>query len=238
MIDSNFTKILNSQPTHRIDTNQMVPAIERPEVAAQGFRQNAPQQNKDAKVATDTFELTDEEKKIIQELKARDREVRVHEQQHRAAAGQYARSMSFDYQVGPDNQRYAVGGQVNLDTSAIPNDPEATIEKMKQIKRAALAPAEPSGKDRQVAAQSDREIMKQQAKLEKLKREEAAEAYAASGQSFIQPTINIMQAWLLFQHFSDMPAIDQAFYKNKRFIHPALYLSVKSVLNFHLIKII
>jgi hypothetical protein len=48
----------------------------------------------------------------------------------------------------PDGCDYALGGEVAIDTSAIAGDPEATLRKMEQIRRAALAPANPSGQDR------------------------------------------------------------------------------------------
>ncbi len=194
MMNSNSLEILKTQPASRIDTSQFTPPVNRAEEFPEKLQKDTSLQVNDQKSPMDRFELSDEEKKIIQEMKARDREVRVHEQQHQAAAGQYARGMSFDYQVGPDNKRYAVGGQVNLDTSEIPGDPGKTIEKMKQIKRAALAPAQPSAKDRQVAAESDREIMAQQAEIVKQKRKEAIEAYTTHGQMNAKPMINIMQS--------------------------------------------
>jgi len=132
---------------------------------------------KKSKFDQDAFKLDEAEKKTIQKLKERDREVRTHEQQHKAVAGQYATGMSFSYQTGPDGHQYAVGGQVQLDTSAIPNDPKATIEKMKQIKRAAMAPSQPSSKDHQVASESEQEIVRQQAKLQKENNKKANEGY-------------------------------------------------------------
>lgn len=96
------------------------------------------------------------EQQEIRELSARDREVRAHEQAHAAVGGQYAGAASFDYQRGPDGVRYAVGGEVPIDVGREPT-PEATIEKMQVVKRAALAPAEPSAQDRRVAAEASRQ---------------------------------------------------------------------------------
>ena len=96
-----------------------------------------------------------EQDKRVQELRQRDSAVRRHEQAHLAAAGQYAiGAPSYGYVTGPDNQRYAVSGEVRLDISAIPDDPEGTIRKMEQVKRAALAPSDPSGQDYAVASQA------------------------------------------------------------------------------------
>lgn len=99
--------------------------------------------------------LTSEERAEVKELKQRDREVRRHEQAHQAAAGQHALGgASFEFTTGPDGKRYASGGEVSVDTSAVAGNPQATIAKMQQVRRAALAPAEPSSQDRAVAAQA------------------------------------------------------------------------------------
>ena len=96
---------------------------------------------------------TSSEYRELQHLKQRDREVRQHEQAHIAAGGAYVRGgASFSYATGPDGQRYATGGEVKIDTSPVPGDPEATIRKMQAVRSAATAPAEPSAQDRAVAA--------------------------------------------------------------------------------------
>ncbi|MBN1578247.1 MAG: hypothetical protein JW913_16930 [Chitinispirillaceae bacterium] len=99
-----------------------------------------------------TEELTPEEQKQVAELKRRDREVKAHEAAHIAAGGGYVGGAQFSYQSGPDGKRYAVGGEVSIDTSPVNDNPEATIRKMQTVRRAALAPADPSGQDRAVAA--------------------------------------------------------------------------------------
>ena len=96
--------------------------------------------------------LTESELRQIQELKNRDTEVRTHEQAHLSAAGQYASGgPSFSYQTGADGRQYAVGGSVPIDTGR-ESTPAATIIKMRTVKRAALAPANPSAADRQIAS--------------------------------------------------------------------------------------
>lgn len=100
-------------------------------------------------------ELTEDQERQVQELKKTDREVRSHEAAHKAVAGAYARGApQFDTVVGPDGRRYAVGGEVAIDASPISGNPEATIQKMEQVARAALAPAQPSPQDRAVASQA------------------------------------------------------------------------------------
>ncbi len=109
----------------------------------------------------------------VQELASRDREVRAHEQAHAAVAGQYAGSPTYSFVRGPDGVSYAVGGEVSIDTSPIPGDPEATLRKAQQLRRAANAPADPSSQDSSVAAQAAQ--MEQEARAE-LREQQAAEA--------------------------------------------------------------
>lgn len=99
-------------------------------------------------------ELSDEEKARLRELKARDAEVRAHEAAHLAAAGGIAISgASYEMVTGPDGRQYAVGGEVSISVSEEAT-PEETLRKARQVQAAALAPAEPSSTDRQVAAQA------------------------------------------------------------------------------------
>jgi hypothetical protein len=113
-------------------------------------------------------ELSKEEKKEVTELKKRDIEVKAHEAAHVAAGGQYVRGgASFEYQTGPDGKKYAVGGEVPIDTSAISGNPGATIRKMQVVKAAALAPAQPSGADIAIAAEAAAQAGKAQAELMK-----------------------------------------------------------------------
>lgn len=119
-------------------------------------------------------ELTEEEQKIVSEMKARDAEVRRHEEAHARTGGQYAGSPSYQYEKGPDGRRYAVSGEVPIDVAPVAGDPAATIRKMETVKRAALAPAEPSSQDRSVAAKADQEKMKARAEQLKERREETA----------------------------------------------------------------
>ncbi len=124
-------------------------------------------------------ELTEAEQQEVEELQSRDREVRAHEQAHLAAAAPYAQGgPSYEYQEGPDGRQYAVGGEVSIDTSPIPNDPEATIDKAQQIQAAARAPASPSGQDQRVAAAAAQ--MEAQARAEMLQQDPAQNATAAA----------------------------------------------------------
>ena len=101
-------------------------------------------------------ELSAEDKEKVAELKQRDAEVRRHEQAHVAAAGSHANGgPHYEFERGPDGKQYAVSGHVNIDTAAVSGDPAATLQKAETIRRAALAPSEPSGQDQRVAAKAD-----------------------------------------------------------------------------------
>jgi hypothetical protein len=110
--------------------------------------------------------LTEDEQEEVEQLKERDSEVRRHEQAHKAAAGPYAQGgPTFDFQRGSDGKQYAVGGEVQIDTTPIEDDPQATLRKMEVIRRAALSPAEPSSQDRAVAAQAAQTAQQARAEL-------------------------------------------------------------------------
>ena len=94
-----------------------------------------------------------EERETVRRLAARDREVRAHEQAHAAVGGQYAGGARYQFERGPDGINYAVGGEVSIDVSKA-STPAQTIAKAQTIRRAALAPAEPSPQDMRVAAQA------------------------------------------------------------------------------------
>lgn len=116
-------------------------------------------------VGPDGKAYTPEEEKEIEELEERDAEVKRHEQAHFQAGGKYASTPKYEYQTGPDGKRYAIGGSVDIDMSEVPDDPQATLEKARVIKRAALAPEDPSVQDRKVAREADQMAARAQREL-------------------------------------------------------------------------
>lgn len=114
--------------------------------------------------ATGPNQLTPEEQEVVDDLQDRDQEVRQHERAHATVGGSYAGQPSYTTVTGPDGRQYAVAGEVQIDTSEVSGDPQATIRKMDVIIRAALAPADPSAQDRQVAATA--RSIRQQAQAE------------------------------------------------------------------------
>ena len=122
--------------------------------------------------------LSEEEQAELQDMKSRDEEVRVHEQAHQSAGGQYASAPHYEYENGPDGKRYVTDGSVNIDVGE-ESDPQATIDKMQVVKRAALAPAQPSAQDRRVYAEASQKEAEARRELNEQRQEEAA---AAQGQ--------------------------------------------------------
>jgi len=129
------------------------------------------------------------EMEMIRELQTRENEVQAHEQAHIAAGGRYVQGgASFTHRMGPDGRMYAVGGEVSIDTSPVPGDPQATLEKAQQIRRAALAPGEPSAQDMQAAAKASRMAAKARAELrQEGSSESGAAEQAQSGQEVSRP---------------------------------------------------
>lgn len=119
--------------------------------------------------------FTQEEKLLVEELQKVDAEVRAHEMAHIAAGGEYITSgATFSYQQGPDGKNYAVGGEVSIDTSPVPGDPEATLQKMQRVRAAALAPAQPSSQDLKVASNAASLTAKAMAEITQLMADEQA----------------------------------------------------------------
>jgi len=101
--------------------------------------------------AVSRTELSPEQQRQVAALKATDLRVRNHEQAHISAGqGVVTTGAQYTYTTGPDGVRYAVAGEVGIDTSR-EQKPEANIDKGQRIQTAALAPADPSPQDRRVA---------------------------------------------------------------------------------------
>lgn len=163
-------QLLNRKPSKREESEA--------EAAAAGPRrqqEGASQQEMDAQQQLE-----------IRELASRDREVRAHEAAHSAVGGHYAGSPHYSFERGPDGVNYAVEGEVPI-TMPLKSDPELLLEAAEIVRRAALAPAEPSAQDLRVAASAERLAQQARAELAKLdveaaktEREERSEESDAS----------------------------------------------------------
>lgn len=134
------------------------------------------------KKSADGSELSEAELKLVDELEVRDREVRQHEQAHANVGGQHTGAPQLEYTRGPDGRMYATSGEVSVDTSAVTNDPGATVEKMRTVIAAALAPVEPSPQDRRVAAKAQALLTEALTELAQLSAETAETAEEGSSE--------------------------------------------------------
>jgi len=132
----------------------------------------ADKENEKERDAAGKEELSEEDQRKVDELEKIDRKVRTHEQAHLSAAGGYARGgANYNFVTGPDGKRYANAGHVNMDTSP-EKTPEATIRKAETVRKAALAPADPSPSDRQIAADATKMAQNAQRELAAKRAEE------------------------------------------------------------------
>ena len=133
-------------------------------------------------------ELTPEQERQVAELREIDRRVREHEAAHiRAGRGVVTSGANFTYTYGPDGKRYAVAGEVGIDTSP-ESKPQDNIDKGIRIQEAALAPKDPSSQDYKVAGvggrleakgRSDLIEEQQRERTERLQEQQDKEAPAA-----------------------------------------------------------
>ncbi len=153
----------NSENKKNTDSLELSP----PEKAKKSHQteQKKSKGDSDKKNTDDSNGLSEDEQAVVDQLKKIDAKVRAHEQAHMlAASGLGASAPQFSYSVGPDGKQYAIGGSVNIDTSAAQN-PEATIQKMQKVIAAANAPTDPSAQDRAVASSAAQMINQARAEL-------------------------------------------------------------------------
>ncbi len=128
-------------------------------------------------------ELSEDEQRQVDQLENIDQKVHTHEQAHLAAAGGYARGGAhYDYATGPDGGRYAVSGHVNLDTSR-ENTPEETLRKAQTVRQAALAPADPSSSDHQIAAEMSKMAQEARSQIQSAAMDNSRSLNDAKGES-------------------------------------------------------
>lgn len=178
---SGWEQLAEMRAQHQARQMQQTQPTEKPEATREQTSSTGEQAT-----GSDGQPLDAADQRKVDDLKKRDQEVRTHEQAHVAAGGNLVQGgISFSYQMGPDGKRYAVGGEVQIDTSE-GRTPEETVRKMQRVRSAALAPQQPSSQDLQVAAQAaQKEMMArmQMATSQEQEREQAYASVAASGQN-------------------------------------------------------
>ncbi|MGE4397353.1 MAG: putative metalloprotease CJM1_0395 family protein [Sulfurimonas sp.] len=145
------------------------------------------QEEKKSAEDSSTEKLSEDEKRLVQDLRSRDAEVRTHEAAHQAAGGGMTGAASYTYQQGPDGRMYAIGGEVSI---SIPSGstPQESMRNAQQAIAAAIAPADPSGQDFAVASSAMVMLMKAQQQLLKESQESmlGKEVYKSEAQKNTQ----------------------------------------------------
>lgn len=108
-------------------------------------------------------ELTPDEERVVEELEARDAEVKAHEAAHQSG-GASTGGATYTYQKGPDGKMYAIGGEVPVSFKT-GSTPQETISNAQAVIASALAPADPSSQDMAVASSAMVMMMKAQQQL-------------------------------------------------------------------------
>ena len=117
--------------------------------------QDTDSENQPEILGTSGGEVSAREAAKLRQLRERHDEVHAHERAHAGAGGRWMHGAStYQYVTGPDGKQYALGGESRIDMSPVANDPMATVRKMQQVRRAALAPLQPSSQDRMIARQA------------------------------------------------------------------------------------
>jgi hypothetical protein len=128
-------------------------------------------------------QLSEEEKRVVAELQARDREVRNEEQRHAATAGQFGGQPQYVFKRGPDGKMYAVEGkvQVNVNVSGTPEDQEKAL---RRVQAAAVSVQSPSSGDSRAVAGAATALVaqdgRQPSSSEAERRQQAEKAYRQS----------------------------------------------------------
>lgn len=163
MVNSPYIISIEHEPTHnsigyggktktRADFNSIdAKTLDRSRTSNKTDKQDDSEGSDEISTDLSLDKLSESEKRQVEELKRRDSEVKAHEAAHLAAGGGIVRGgASYSYTSGPDNKRYATGGEVQIDISPA-NSPESAILKMQQVRELLGAPADPSAQDRSVA---------------------------------------------------------------------------------------
>lgn len=134
----------------------------RGKFANRTLEQVKPEDAQDQAIAKDIQRSRDWEAKVIQ-----------HERAHMQAGGEFAGAASYVYVKGADGRTYITGGEVSMKVPA-GGDLEKLKYALERVKRAAMAPADPSPQDTKTAAMAS---AKQAAVNQEITKKRATEAY-------------------------------------------------------------
>lgn len=222
---------------NKADVGQVVPAVDRnaakQKATNNGNNDSAADKAQQQKRGSELFKEAQIERKnnrdkrgeerdlqdqtiAIRQLKSRDRKVRAHERAHATASGGLGGAPSYSYTRGPDGVSYATSGSVQIDSAKVAGDPEATLRKAQQVKRAALAPADPSSQDRAVAAKASQQAIEARAEILVLQqRQRLAEAQQTESQTAQKETSEVATTQIEQQKKADQTEQERASERRK-----------------------
>ncbi|QOY52615.1 putative metalloprotease CJM1_0395 family protein [Candidatus Sulfurimonas baltica] len=123
-------------------------------------KQENTSQKKELEKSKSSKELSQDEKRLVGDLQARDMEVRSHEAAHQSG-GAATGGASYTYQQGPDGKMYAIGGEVSVSMRG-GSTPDESIRNAMAVIASAMAPSDPSSQDFAVASSARVMMMKAQ----------------------------------------------------------------------------
>lgn len=171
-------KGLDSQSKDQVPRDQSTEMPEDPVVKKQKAKEAEAVSGKSVKGSGKEKE-TPEELAAIRQLVNAEKKVVAHEQAHMSVGGQYAGAASYGYTNGPDGKRYITSGEVPISVPST-DDPEKMLVALKQVVKAALAPADPSPQDIKVAQSANAKLLSVNAEISVKK---ASKAYGGKGTS-------------------------------------------------------
>lgn len=120
---------------------------------------------KDKEVYNEQKSTTSQEQQQIFKLQQAEKDVIAHEMAHKAAGGAVTGPASYEHTEGPDGKHYVTAGEVQVNAPAGSTE-EETLKILETVRRAALAPAQPSPQDLRVAASASAQIEQTKAQLQ------------------------------------------------------------------------
>lgn len=156
----------------RNKTEQSAGTEANPAITLPGDTVEISQAGMDAYIRKETEQSPDYQN-MIRELTNIQNNVLAHEQAHMSVGGDLAGSASYTYTKGPDGKEYITGGEVPISMPTTTNK-EEMLKELEQIRRAALAPADPSSQDLSVAAEASAKeaALRSEVAAEKMKNDE------------------------------------------------------------------
>ncbi len=190
---------LNQWPNASLNTPEPEPP-ELPGPKTKQFSDDASEKNKNkssSKATVKTEPKAKTLKNVSAEMKVQsdvrklinwENNVKQHEQAHMAVGGGLVSTARFSYTLGPDGKRYVSGGEVSISIPSSENE-EDNLNTLERVKRAALAPADPSPQDIKTAAMASALLSSTYLKLLKQKAKEESSGKKSNIASMaIEPT--------------------------------------------------